>query len=258
MRIDNDILGQALWLAKQGIPVFPCRQDKRPVTRHGFRDAHCDLELLAGWHWDREQYLIGVPTGPVSGFSVIDIDPRHAGDKWLRAHVARLPVTRAHRTRSGGLHLLFRVTDDSIRNSSSKIAPGVDVRGHGGYAIWWPAHGFLIIDFLPLSELPEFPLWVIPPSEQATPIRTGPVLANRYRIATLLNHLRKSREGERNDRLYWTACRFAEMEFPDGVQQLSAMDQLLNAAMATGLDGEEARRTVESAFSHIVLPGGTT
>ena len=58
---------------------------------------------------------------------------------------AHLPATRMHRTRSGGIHCLF-LHRDGLLNSVSKIAPGVDVRASGGYIIWWPAHGFAVVD----------------------------------------------------------------------------------------------------------------
>jgi len=54
--------------------------------------------------------LVGVPNGEVSGYSVLDVDlSKHPeADVWLAAHRARLPATRIHRTRSGGLRTARR------------------------------------------------------------------------------------------------------------------------------------------------------
>ena len=49
--------------------------------------------------------------------------------------------------------------DADIRNSTSKIAPGVDVRAIGGYAIWWPAIGLDAVG--DLAELTEPPKWLL-------------------------------------------------------------------------------------------------
>jgi len=59
----------------------------------------------------RDGCLIGVPTGAISSFDVLDVDPRNGGREWYEAHKSKLPATRAHRTRSGGLHLLFKHLD---------------------------------------------------------------------------------------------------------------------------------------------------
>ena len=32
--------------AKREIPVFPCKLDKRPLTRHGFKDATKDPKVV--------------------------------------------------------------------------------------------------------------------------------------------------------------------------------------------------------------------
>jgi hypothetical protein len=244
-------LSQALRLARHGLPVFPCwHGDKRPATGHGFKEATVDPVAIRAWSWLNR--LIGVPTGSISGIAVLDIDPRHGGDDWLKVHAKRLPVARSHVTRSGGLHLLFRHGGD-LRNSAGLIAPGVDVRAEGGYIIWWPAHGGLILDCVPLGILPPWPTWLTPQRQRAGRFegnRTGRVVADHFQISVLAKFVRESRAGERNTRLFWAACRLAEMEFVVAGQQREAASKLLfAAAIATGLDGGEAARTIESALS---------
>ncbi|MGH8576223.1 MAG: AAA family ATPase [Gammaproteobacteria bacterium] len=133
----------ALQLAEDGLPVFPCQQDKRPYTAHGLNDASTDSREIMRW-WRRwPGALVGVPTGRRSGLLAIDIDP--AGAEWHRDNDHRLACGRVHKTPRGH-HLLYRYPPDSeIRNSAGRIAPGVDVRGEGGYIIWWPAHGLEVV-----------------------------------------------------------------------------------------------------------------
>ncbi|MDR3529795.1 MAG: bifunctional DNA primase/polymerase [Rhodopila sp.] len=137
----GSILESALALASLGIPVFPLRSNKRPCTEHGFKAASTDPETVRRMFADPLAALIGVPTGAVSGFDVLDIDPSRAGDEWLRENESRLPPARRHHTRSGGVHILLKHTP-GMGNSSDRIAPGVDVRGDGGYCVWWPAQRF--------------------------------------------------------------------------------------------------------------------
>jgi hypothetical protein len=134
-------LDHALELARCGIPVFPCRSDKSPRIPGGFKAATTDEAMIRTW-WGRfPDALIGVPTGAASGFIVIDIDPPDGLDFILSEYGALLETGRRHKTRRG-FHYLFRApTDRSIRSSAGKLAKGVDVRGDGGYIIWWPAHG---------------------------------------------------------------------------------------------------------------------
>ena len=130
-------LDHALRLAQKGNAVFPCDNDKRPFTAHGFKDASTDPDVIRRW-WTRwPDALIGVPTG--IKFCVVDVDLQHAeAQEWYGK--ANLPVTRTHVTRSGGRHLLFGHMMSS-RCSASKIWKHVDTRGLGGYIIWWPAKG---------------------------------------------------------------------------------------------------------------------
>jgi hypothetical protein len=126
------VVEHAVRLAKHGLPVFPLSEEKRPICPSGFKDAVRDPDAVVTlWH----RYpgsLIGVPTGTVSGIDVLDSDERHSGFDWLFSSVSRLPITRIHATRSGSVHVLFRHAN-GVRNSAGKIAPGMDVRGDGGY-----------------------------------------------------------------------------------------------------------------------------
>jgi AAA domain/Bifunctional DNA primase/polymerase, N-terminal/Primase C terminal 1 (PriCT-1) len=123
-------------VGEYGVSVFPCNPDKSPRTRNGFKAASTDLEKVDAWFLDSDA-LIGVPTG--GRFFVVDVDP--AGADWYTANAHRLNCGCIHNTRRGW-HLLYATPAGvEIKNSAGQIAPGVDVRGMGGYAIWWPGEG---------------------------------------------------------------------------------------------------------------------
>lgn len=147
----------ALQLAEEfGYPVFPCRptaevingeerKPKTPRTPHGFKDASSNREQIVEW-WERwPDSLVGVPTGKVTDLYVIDVDP--AGLPWLEQHREQfLTCARVHETKRHGRHLFYSMPADDRAgiNSQSKLAPGVDTRGEGGYVVWWPAHGYRV------------------------------------------------------------------------------------------------------------------
>lgn len=131
----------ALGYAARGWPVFPCRRDKRPLVRNGFRDATAELAQIEDW-WRRwPQALVGGPTGKRSGLVVLDIDVKHPRawgfDTLAELGLALLPDTPMAHTASGGLHVYFGCTEREIGNSVGKhgLGPGLDVRGEGGYVI---------------------------------------------------------------------------------------------------------------------------
>src|SRR5262245_20736881 len=95
-------------LEGRALHIFPCGLDKRPTIRDWYNCAVSDQASITALWLRRPGLLVGVPTGVVNGIDVIDIDPRNGGDTWLREHEQRLPVTRTHKTRSGGLHLIYR------------------------------------------------------------------------------------------------------------------------------------------------------
>src|ERR1700733_13737811 len=83
----------------RGWALFPCREDKRPATPHGFLDAVLDPAAVADL-WQRYPGpLIGVATGARSSIDVLDIDVKHEDAlRWWQSHQANMPPTRTFRT----------------------------------------------------------------------------------------------------------------------------------------------------------------
>ena len=135
-------LEAALDYARCGIPVFPCNPiDKKPLTPNGFKDATRDETQIRAWWQQYPNAMIGAPMGPASNLWAIDLDLDPArkidGKATLDQLVTQrgaLPPTWATITPRGGRHLIFSWDPNvEIRNSASKIGPGIDVRGNGGY-----------------------------------------------------------------------------------------------------------------------------
>jgi hypothetical protein len=145
------------------VPSFPCLPDKKPACPNGFKAATLPMHGLATLWATHPGELVGVPTGPASALAVLDVDIAKGGDVWWGTNRDRLPSTRMHETRSGGLHVLFNHRP-GLKCSVAKIGPGIDVRAEGGYIVWWPASGFTVVDH-PIADWPEW----LTPSEPAPP-----------------------------------------------------------------------------------------
>jgi hypothetical protein len=243
-------LVSALALICQGLPCFPCRANKMPATPRGFKDATCDSGALEQLWRRHPGPLVGVPTGEVSGLDVLDIDARHGGASWFTEHRHRLPSTRVHRTRSGGLHLLFQ-HEAGLRCSAGKIAAGVDVRATGGHVVWWPAVGLPVPAEMPIAAWPD---WLrarlSSPPPRAIPRITVPDV---YALMRLVRLIAGSRPGERNSLTYWAACRAGEMVASGLIGAPAAAEVIAEAAIRAGLPPAEAKRT---AWSGILATGG--
>lgn len=114
---------------------------KHPWTRHGLKEASRDPADARVW-WTRwPQANIGVRTGEISGFWVLDIDPRNGGDDQLadlELEHGELPPTLMAHTGGGGRHYFFRLPPEGI--SCGKLAEGIDIKGEGGYVVAPPSN----------------------------------------------------------------------------------------------------------------------
>jgi hypothetical protein len=134
------LLEAALRYAIEGRAVFPCLpRDKNPLPRsRGFKDATSNPAAIRRF-WRAADRNIGIATGVISGFWILDIDP--GGEDHIRrleAEHGTLPPTRQVRTGRLGRHLWFKYTEP-IQCSQSRVAPHIDVKGDGGYGIGVPS-----------------------------------------------------------------------------------------------------------------------
>lgn len=261
-----DLLAGALRLAAAGTPVFPCAPSKAPRTPHGLKDASTDPAQIAEW-WNRwPDSLLGVPMGAVTGTAAIDLDVKNGarGMDWLEAHAARIPRTRRHRTRSGGAHLLLRLPSGiRIRNSASRIAPGVDVRGDGGYIIMPPSPGYLIEDEAEPADLPDWLLMLVQDQPKQAPALMPPVQharpadmeGTRYGLAALdaeCTAILNAPDGAKHDTLnraaYSIAGLVAAGELAEG-PALSALRSALAGIRHRCADFAAAERTLSDAWA---------
>jgi hypothetical protein len=235
----------------QQYPVFPCLPDKSPACPRGFKAAGQDPDHIRRL-WKRHPgELIGVPTGIVSGIDILDIDPRHDGMTWWAAHQDAVPVTRTHRTRSGGLHVVM-LHHEIVRNSQSKIAPGVDTRGQGGYAIWWPAHGGTVdhadlIDDWPAWLLRRLKPTLLPPAPKPA-TRAEADMRAAIMIERAFARVRDARPGQRHHTLRAAAKTVGGLLHALGMSTAELERYLVDLIMSTGAeDRANAERTARWA-----------
>jgi hypothetical protein len=138
-RSEPSMLRSALWYARNGIAVFPCKPGgKEPLTPHGFKNATTDVDQIEKW-WRRwPNANIGLPTGARSGLLVVDIDPRSGGEEsWAKIRSDRkIPKTAKQTTGGGGRHIIFRHPGGRVPKS---LAPGIDLKADGGYIVVAPS-----------------------------------------------------------------------------------------------------------------------
>ncbi len=145
-----------VWIAAQsmasvGIPVFPCKMDKSPMTLSGFKDATTDLDQVGKWF--QKESMIGVPTGAVT---CIDIDAKHQDgliedfeqamiEGGLSVILDQMPKQT---TVNGGCHFFLRVQGLSDPIKNMKLARNderetiIETRGQGGYVCVAPSKGY--------------------------------------------------------------------------------------------------------------------
>lgn len=227
-------------------PLVP--HGKTPVTRNGFKDATTDEQVITRWWRIDPERNIGIVTGD-PGPDVLDVEgnKKPGGSGWLTFGLLKdagllKGALAIIATPSEGIHLYFRGTAQA-----KGTLPGrhVDFQATGGYVVGAPsfvrsspyqgayevlqqrdANGTL--DWTACRKL------LAPPEPRRTAF--SPVHNNPGNLAGWVAALP---EGQRNNGLFWAACRALEEGGDAGV--------LVGAAVTAGLPEGEALRTVRSA-----------
>jgi hypothetical protein len=179
---------------------------KHPLTKTGVKDATRDLTIITNW-WRRWPWAnVGIATGAASGFFVLDVDgpPGAESLRDLEAQHGKLPSTVEQITGGGGRHLLFRYPENLAIGNKVGMAPGLDVRGDGGYIVAPPSvHVSGRVYTWELSsrpgeaELAEAPSWLLGVLKPAGDAGQVAKTSDEWqRLATT-----PALEGERNGRL---------------------------------------------------------
>lgn len=267
MSISSKNLEAALQYPKNGWAVFPCNMEKRPITKNGFYDATCDPEVISDWWTCNPDALIGCPTGEKIGLWVLDVDLPDGPETLasLEAENGPLPATKEQRTGSGGSQLFFKWIDGrEVRNSASKLGPGLDVRGEGGYVILPPSghksggtYEWVSGD-TPAAEAPDWLLDLVVKQHQkhqeadseprALHEQKG---ASPYGEKALKEECREvsgATNGTRNDTLNKAAFALGQLVAGGAVDGHEAEQELMAAAASCGIPQREARKTIAGAM----------
>jgi hypothetical protein len=180
------------------LPLIPKRRGGQGVL-----DASRDPHQIAAWWRKHPTANLALACGAGSGLVVLDVDAHHDGIAsfdYLRAVHGELPPTPTADTGRGGFHFYFSDPTGTVRSSSGKLAPGLDIRGDGGSVTappsvhengkpyrWRPDRR---PDDMPLAELPA---WIVeavkPPPPQPIvprqPVQKGDGQAAAYGAAAL-------------------------------------------------------------------------
>ncbi|UOQ44579.1 bifunctional DNA primase/polymerase [Halobacillus salinarum] len=133
--VDTILKAALAYVNELGWSVFPLKPgSKKPLYKGGFHGATRDVNQIVKWWSETPDANIGVPTGYINNFFVIDVDVK-CGDgietlSNLTDHYGELPETVQGITASKGFHYLFKY-HKGVRNEVN-IRPSIDVRGQGG------------------------------------------------------------------------------------------------------------------------------
>ena len=187
---DNTV-DQALKLAAAGFHVIPIIPgDKRPPIVEWQNHATTDPETIRQW-WEHRYQNFGMGIAPRQlpngrWLFVIDIDehnPNESGTETLReledAYGKLPPTLTCHSGSGNGFHLYFTAPHEIRNGKTSRLGPGIDIRGNGGQVcapptihktgnpyLWDLEHG---PDTTEPADAPEWLLALLAPQEPDTP-----------------------------------------------------------------------------------------
>ena len=131
----ENLLDAGLRAADRGWKIFPCKSDKTPLVQWS-QAATTDPVTIAVWakRWPGALWGRALPQDVV----VVDLDMKHGKngirefEKLQSCNPEQFDAPRVA-TATGGLHIYTDAAGCDFKNTTDKIAPGVDTKTGGGY-----------------------------------------------------------------------------------------------------------------------------
>ena len=179
----------ALAYAAHGRHVLPVGRHKKPITEHGLLNATTDPDVIRRW-FGRPGVMLAIRTGQVSDLVALDVDGDEGADSLHKLELehgaaAHLLVQDALGRRA----LLVPLARCAGQDQSGEIAPGLDMRGDGGYAIVPPSVDYELDCTAPLPPMPD---WLVRAST-AGPDQGGEAGTPEQWVRLLINGIRSGR-----------------------------------------------------------------
>jgi hypothetical protein len=264
MSHEHSSLHAALGYAAAGRAVFPLMvRSKEPAIARGFKASTTNPETIRRY-WRVPDRNIGIATGAPSGVWALDVDGEDgaASLRVLERQHGKLPETWISST-GRGWHVWLRYTVP-IPSTSGRIAPGLDVRADGGYAVVPPsihpngrAYAWVVP---PEGEPAEAPDWLVAlarrkPAPSIAARATAsirrhngrPASVDSYGVAALereIAALAATAPGGRNTALNCCAFRLFQLVAGGELDGRAVADRLVEACRCNGLVNDDGLRSV--------------
>ncbi len=270
-----DILAVGCWLQdRHGLYVFAVDHPGRPECGGSHHECDGQRGKHPRGHWSRlatlsprliRAQLTGGPWNigvacKQSSLLVVDEDRPGAFAEFAVSVGQAVEPTFTVSTAQGRHYYYRQAAGAPIGNGRGRLAGrGIDIRGgggHGGYVVGPGSVHQTGVVYTPLdSNRPILPVpgWL---AEALSPARPPHLARATWRPASTFGALRgivqvvleATPERDRNTRLFWSACRAAELISAGRVDEATATSVLVDAATRTGLPEIEARRTIASGL----------
>ncbi len=257
----------AVQYAKLGWYIFPLApRSKMPAISkkdngNGLHDSTNDPERISKWWTKHPDHNIGLNVGK-SGLYVLDIDGERGADSLLELEkeYGILPSTLVAVTGKGH-HFIFKLPEGKeMGNTASKLGPGIDTRGVGGYIVLAPSihpdgheYDWLNEGVAP-AELPQWvqdktitPVW-IPPTYTPSiySINVHPYVRRVWE--NVQTDLQSAMHGQRNVALNTAAVKMGHWIASNSIARDRVEIELTLIAQALGLGDTEIRKTLQSGI----------
>jgi len=242
---------QAIMYARKGWHVLPTKKDKKPLNMNGSRGATVDEDTIMEW-WDQwNSANIGIATGKISGFFVVDIDMKNDKNGWdslqqrFGDNFTFEDTWLIQKTPSGGYHFLFQCPDDTEVHNAQDLLSGVDIRGEGGFILAAPSSTNINGEWIQYewnkinNKIPLAPEWALELIHSANEKASKPL--------DLEQVLRGLGEGERDEGIFRFAAKLCYWNIPYDLTL--AFVQQASKLCTPPFDESVARDKVDRAYA---------